>query len=238
MNDETPFPRTLSEARVADAGARPWPRRDAIAGRFVVVEPLDPARHGAALWDAARRDDPARWRYLPYGPFAEVRTFEAHLAAQAASRDPLFFALAVEGRAAGVASYLEIAPEHAGIEIGHIWFGPDLARTAAATEAMRLMIGHALDDLGYRRMQWKCDALNAASRAAARRLGFLYEGTLHAHRLVKGRNRDTAYYAILAEEWPSARGLIDGWLDAAAGSGRPSGSLSAAMAGRVVPPRG
>ncbi len=128
---------------------------------------------------------------------------------------------------------MEIQPANAAIEIGHIWFSPRLQRTRAATEAMFLLMRHAMDDLGYRRLVWKCNALNAPSRAAAARLGFVEEGTLRAHLVVKGRRRDTAFYSILEDEWPDRRARIAAWLDDANWdhAGRPRTSLSAATAG-------
>ncbi|MEL6337704.1 MAG: GNAT family protein [Pseudomonadota bacterium] len=238
MIDETPFPRPLSAAPLDRLPTGLAPAREPLFGQSVTLEPLDPAIHADDLVRAAEDDDPARWLYLPYGPFNGDRAgLEAHLASCAASTDPLFYAIRPHGpkgpgAAEGVMSYLEIEPTHGIIEIGHIWLGPRLSRTRAATEAMYLTIAHALDTLGYRRMQWKCDALNGGSRAAARRLGFRFEGVLHAVRVVKGRNRDTAYYSILAEEWAEIRPRMEAWLadanfDAA---GRPLTSLTEAMA--------
>lgn len=235
MTDETPFPRPLSDADLARLPSGAAPARMAIEGATVILEPLEPAVHGDALFEAAEDDDPARWHYLPYGPFSGAReAFDAHLAECAASDDPLFFAILPKaaGRPEGVASYLEIEPAHGIIEIGHIWLGPRLARTREATDALVTMIAHAMDDLGYRRMQWKCDALNAPSRAAARRLGFRFEGVLYAHRVVKGRNRDTAYYSILEDEWAEIRPRLKAWLDDANfdETGAPRTSLTEAMA--------
>jgi RimJ/RimL family protein N-acetyltransferase len=131
-----------------------------------------------------------------------------------ASEDPLFFALVpnFSGRAAGVASYMRITPESGVIEIGNIWFGVPLRRTTAASEAIFLLARHAFDDLGYRRLEWKCNSLNAASRRAAARFGFTYEGIFRQHLVVKSRNRDTAWYAIVDGEWPEIRGGFEAWL--------------------------
>src|SRR4051812_35440270 len=164
-----------STAAVPDPSPAPRPERRSHEGRYVLVEPLDAAAHADALF-AASHGDPERehiWDYLPYGPFASGAEFRAHLIAQAAGEDPLFFAIRPHssGRVQGVASLMSIEPDHRSIEIGHIWLGPDLQRTPAATEALFLLIAHALDVLGYRRMEWKCNAANAASRAAACRLG-------------------------------------------------------------------
>jgi RimJ/RimL family protein N-acetyltransferase len=136
------------------------------------------------------------------------------LSQAAASEDPLYFAVtALPGeRPLGVASYLRITPEFGVVEIGHIWLGSPLQRTTAATEAIYLLARHAFDDLGYRRLEWKCDALNAASRRAAERFGFTFEGVFRKHQVVKGHNRDTAWYAITDDEWPAIRLGYDAWL--------------------------
>jgi len=208
-----------SVAAVPDPSPAPRPDRRSHDGRYVRVEPLEPAAHAGALF-AASHGDPQRehiWDYLPYGPFASEGEFRTHLNAQAASEDPLFFAIRprASDRVAGVASLMSIEPEHRSIEIGHIWLGPDLQRTPAATEALFLLIAHALDDLGYRRMEWKCNAANAASRAAACRLGFIHEGVFYQHRIFKGMNRDTAWFSILDHEWPALRANFETWLDPA-----------------------
>jgi RimJ/RimL family protein N-acetyltransferase len=132
----------------------------------------------------------------------------------ATSGDPLYFTLArlPEETPAGIASYLRIAPEHGSIEIGHIWFGAPLRRTTAATEAIYLLARHAFDELGYRRLEWKCDSLNAPSRRAAERFGFTFEGVFRKHMVLKGRNRDTAWYAITDDEWPCIRAGFEAWL--------------------------
>jgi RimJ/RimL family protein N-acetyltransferase len=136
------------------------------------------------------------------------------LAWAAESIDPLYFALVTphDQRALGIASYLRITPEFGVIEIGHIWFGTPLRRTTAATEAIFLLARHAFDDLGYRRLEWKCNALNAASRGAAERFGFTFEGVFRQHQVVKGRNRDTAWYAITDRDWPPIRAGFESWL--------------------------
>jgi len=194
-------------------GARGRPARTAIEGQRVRLEPLDPARHAADLFAAAQGDD-ALWDYLPYGPFADVPALTAHLEQQAASADPLFYAVVVDGAAVGIVSYLRIEPVHGCIEIGHIWFGAPLQRTAAATETIQVLGRHVFDDLGYRRLEWKCDAANARSRRAAERLGFTFEGVFRQHMIVKGRNRDTAWYSILDGEWPAVNAGFDAWLAA------------------------
>lgn len=193
------------------------PERAAMEGRYVRLEPLDPERHGRALFEASHADPAASellFRHLPYGPFASLGEFRAWLERCAASSDPLFFAVVDKesSSARGMASYLRIVPEHGVIEIGHIWFAPSLQRTRAATEAIYLMSRHAFDDLGNRRLEWKCDSLNEPSRRAAARFGFTYEGVFRQHLVVKGRNRDSAWFSILDGEWPRVRAAYEAWL--------------------------
>jgi RimJ/RimL family protein N-acetyltransferase len=191
------------------------PERTPLEGAHVRLEPIDPGRHQIGLWVAA--EEPEIWRYLPYGPYEDEAALAAQLAANAASDDPLFYAVVDlrDGRAGGVASYLRITPEHGVIEIGHIWFGRMLQRTRAATEAIYLLARHVFDDLGYRRLEWKCNAANDASRRAAERFGFTFEGIFRQHQIVKGQNRDTAWYAMLDHEWPAIRAGFEAWLDGA-----------------------
>ena len=187
-----------------------------MVGRHCRVEPLDPARHAAALDQANRRDrDGVIWTYLPYGPFGSADDYEQWVATVARGDDPLFHAIVdrTTERASGVASYLRITPEHGTIEVGHINYAPALQRTVAATEAMFLMMARAFDELGYRRYEWKCNALNAGSRRAAERLGFRFEGIFRQAAVVKGRSRDTAWYAILDADWPAIKAAFEGWLD-------------------------
>lgn len=195
-----------------------WPSRIVHAGRWARVEPLDARAHAAELWEASHGDPAGEriWDYLPYGPFLSEDAFRGFLRDRSATADPVFFAVrdASTGRAAGVASFLNVVPASGSIEIGHIWFAPSLQRTPAATEALFLLIRHALDDLGYRRMEWKCNALNVASRRAAVRLGFSFEGIFYQHTIVKGRNRDTAWFSILDGEWPRLRANFEIWLAA------------------------
>ena len=218
------------------------PARAVLRGAHVRLEPVDVVAHAPSLYalSHATPGDAALWTYLPYGPFADRGAFEGWLAERALFEDPLFFAVVEEasGRASGMASYLNIVPAMGCIEIGHIWFAPPLQRTRGATEAIFLMMRDVFDDLGYRRLEWKCDALNEASMRAARRFGFTYEGTFRQHVVVKGRNRDTAWFSLLDREWPAVRAAFQRWLgpenfDAA---GRQRASLSALMAARFPPP--
>jgi RimJ/RimL family protein N-acetyltransferase len=186
-----------------------------MVGRWCRLEPLDPERHASSLFAAYRLDrEGHRWTYLPYGPFTDESSFRAWLGEMAVKDDPLFFTILDEtGDAVGVASYLRISPETGSIEVGHIHFSPRLERTRAATEAMYLMMRRAFDELGYRRYEWKCDALNEPSRRAADRLGFTYEGTFRKHLVTKGRNRDTAWYSIVDTEWTAMKAAFEAWLE-------------------------
>ena len=193
----------------------PKPPREPMHGRYCRIEPLDLARHAHELYDAFSHDrDGHNWTYLPYGPFATVDAYTAWVAHAVTRDDPLFHAIVdlASGRAVGVASYLRIDPEAGSIEVGGLSFSPLLQRTPAATEAMYLMMQRAFA-LGYRRYEWKCDALNAPSRAAAQRLGLSYEGIFRQARVSKGRNRDTAWYATIDREWPTLDRAFRQWLD-------------------------
>jgi RimJ/RimL family protein N-acetyltransferase len=192
------------------------PADAAIEGRLVRLRPIDPAADADPLFRASHppAGDPEHWTYLPYGPYEDAAALRARLEEIAGSHDPLFLTIELlpQELPAGIASYLRITPEHGVIEIGHIWFGADLRRSAAATEAIFLLAREAFDRLGYRRLEWKCNALNEASRRAAERFGFRFEGVFRKHQVVKGRNRDTAWYAITDDEWPALRAAYEQWL--------------------------
>jgi RimJ/RimL family protein N-acetyltransferase len=193
----------------------PRPPLEPISGRTCRVEPLDAARHASALYAAHSLDQDGRnWTYLPYGPFATLDDYLAWLTSVAGKHDPQFHTVVdlASGQPTGVASYLRIDPAAGSIEVGHISYSPRLQRTIAATEAMYLMMKRAFE-LGYRRYEWKCNALNAPSRAAAQRLGFSYEGIFRQARVDKGRNRDTAWYAMIDREWPAVGRAFERWLD-------------------------
>ncbi len=195
---------------------RPRPPHTAMQGRLCRLEPLDAARHAAGLHEAYAEDVEGRnWTYLPYGPFASPAAYAAWVQSVQAGADPLFFAIVDPGasRAVGVASYLRIDPAMGVIEVGHLNYAPALQGTASATEAMYLMMRRAFDELGYRRYEWKCDSLNAPSRAAAERLGFRYEGTFRQAVVTKGRNRDNAWFSITDGEWPAVRSALEHWLE-------------------------
>ena len=184
-------------------------------GRFCLVEPLDPGRHAESLFEANALDvDGRNWTYMPYGPFATFESFRTWMESFCSGDDPLFYAI-VDRRtekAVGVASYLRITPSVGSMEVGHINYSPLLQRTRAATEAMYLMMQRVFD-FGYRRYEWKCDALNEPSRVAAQRLGFSFEGIFRQATIYKDRSRDTAWYAVIDEEWPALRDAFSRWLD-------------------------
>jgi len=197
---------------------RPPPPRTPMDGRACRIEPLALDRHAADLHAANARDRDGRiWTYLPYGPFETLSDYRGWLAADCLGDDPLFHAVIDRrsGKAVGLASYLRIDPGNGVIEVGHINYSPPLQRTVAGTEAMFLMMRRVFDELGYRRYEWKCDALNEPSRRTAERLGFAFEGLFRQATMYKGRNRDTAWYSIIDTEWPAVRQRLRDWLDPA-----------------------
>lgn len=218
---------------------RPWPPHTSMKGRYCYVAPLDSDRHTADLFAANAADPEGRmWTYLPYGPFADEAAYRAWVTEVAGRDDPQFHAI-VDGatdRALGVASFLRIQPEAGSIEVGHIALSPALQRTRSATEAIVLMMRRVFDELGYRRFEWKCDALNAASCAAARRLGLTYEGVFRQATVYKGRNRDTAWFAAIDREWPYLNAAFERWLapENFDDRGRQRESLSTLTAGAMA----
>jgi RimJ/RimL family protein N-acetyltransferase len=192
------------------------PTRTPLRGSHIFLRPVDAATDAEPLYAVSHlpAGDPAIWTYLPDGPYESPEHLRQMLTWAETSEDPLYFTLAnlPDERPLGLASYLRIKPEFGVIEIGHIWFGVPLQRTTAATEAIYLLAGRVFDELGYRRLEWKCNALNAASRRAAERFGFSFEGVFRNHQVVKGRNRDTAWYAVTDEEWPAIRSAFQAWL--------------------------
>ena len=206
---EVPYPRPLSGGKVTNMPSGLMPARAPLEGHVVTLEGIDPERHGEELYAAAHGSPAAEdiWTYMAYGPWATPEAMMGWLRSCAASHDPVFFAIRPNdsGKVHGMCSYLNIEPGNGSIEIGHIWFGPDLQRTRAATEALFLLLDHAMTDLRYRRMEWKCNSLNARSRNAAHRLGFRFEGVFYNHIIFKGLNRDTAWFSILDDEWPEVR---------------------------------
>jgi RimJ/RimL family protein N-acetyltransferase len=195
--------------------ARPHPPRTSITGRYCRVEPLDAAVHGDDLFDCigAPANNDGRWTYLSAGPFENRQTFHEWLDTSVESHDPLYFAIVDrQGHAIGIAAYMRIDRANGVIEIGHLNFSRALQRTAAATEAMYLMMRRAFDELGYRRYEWKCDSLNAPSRRAAERLGFAYEGLFRQATVYRQRSRDTTWFSIIDAEWPSRKAAFEAWL--------------------------
>lgn len=194
---------------------RPHPERIAERGAWTTLEPLA-TPHAEALWASAEAS-PESWAWLPHGPFPSAAAFRGYLRFAAMSSEELLWAVRPHrpdgepGPAAGWLGLLDIRPAHASIELGNIWFPPGLARTRAATEAMFLLLDYAFA-LGYRRVAWKCDAHNNASRRAAERLGFTLDGVLRAHMVVRGKRRDSAYHSLLDTEWPARRAALLDWL--------------------------
>lgn len=188
-----------------------------LEGRSVTLLPVDPAAHGDALFASFHERDPKGriWTYMGNGPFATRADFQEWLDPLQTSEDPLFYTIVPEdsGTPAGMASFMRLDVDNGLAEIGNIWFAPSLQKTRAASEAIFLMMRHVLETQGCRRLEWKCNALNAASRRAALRFGFAFEGIFRNHMVVKGRNRDTAWYAIVSEEWPALREAFEIWLD-------------------------
>jgi len=192
----------------------PWPERVSMQGRFCLIEPLDPSRHAAELYEANSLDrDDTMWTYLPYGPFPTFESYNLWLTENAKGNDPFYYTIIdpVSRRAVGLASYLRITPASGSIEVGHLHFSPRLQKTPGATEAMFLMMRYAFG-LGYRRYEWKCDLLNAKSKAAALRFGFCFEGIFRQATVYRNRNRDTAWFSVIDQEWPELERLFQDWL--------------------------
>jgi RimJ/RimL family protein N-acetyltransferase len=192
------------------------PQRTRLQGRVVALEPLDPQVHGESLYEAIRGPEGENlYRYIAYGPFSHLASFLCDLTEKAKTEDPMYYAIVQShsGQVVGHAAYLRITPEHRCIEVGSIVYAPSFQRTSGATEAMYLMAKHAFEDLGYRRYEWKCDALNEASCRAAKRFGFIFEGVFRQHMIVKGRNRDTAWFSMTDFEWPERKVAFEKWLN-------------------------
>ena len=192
--------------------ARPGPVR--LDGRFCRIEKLDMVRHGKGLWAATSGHDPL-WVYMGYGPFRDETGFLNWIDERTVLIDPYAYAVIerTSGQALGIVTLMEIRPAMRVIEMGNIVYAAALQRTPAATEAQYLLARYVFEDLGYRRYEWKCNDLNAPSRRAALRLGFTFEGIFRQHMIIKGRNRDTAWFAMLDSEWPSRKAAFERWLD-------------------------
>ncbi len=191
----------------------PLPRSVTLGGRTVTLEPLDAERHAGDLWQAVQGHDEV-WTWLADGPYPSEDALRLALAQKQDGASAVFFAIvpAATGRAAGYASFMRMDPANGVVEVGNILLAPGLQRTTAATEALYLMAAHIFDSLGYRRYEWKCNAENHPSRRAALRLGFTFEGIFRQHMVVKGKNRDTAWFSILDHEWPARRQAFAAWL--------------------------
>ena len=232
MTDETPQP----VGPPVDAHPAPRPERVTLQGRWITLAPLDAHKHVVSLYDGSN-GEPERervWTYLGDGPYANLQDFRAAIETKARSEDPLFFAVVdnATGRALGYQTLMRFDAANRVIEVGNVMYTPALQRTVGATEAQHLFASYVFDTLGVRRYEWKCNALNAPSRRAAQRLGFAFEGVFRQHMIVKGRSRDTAWYAMLDGEWPARKAAFERWLrrDNFDGRGRQKASLSSLMA--------
>jgi RimJ/RimL family protein N-acetyltransferase len=198
-----------------DAYPAKRPERTTLLGRAITLVPLNAEAHADALFEAANGGDKDRvWTYLFDGPYADRAVFRTNIEAKAASQDPLFFAIVdnSSGKAVGYQTFLRIEPQHRVIEVGNILYTPAMQRSIGATEAQYLFARTVFDELGYRRYEWKCNNLNAPSKRAALRFGFTFEGVFRQHMIVKGRNRDTAWFSMLDSEWPARRAAFEQWL--------------------------
>jgi RimJ/RimL family protein N-acetyltransferase len=203
---------TQQVGQAVDAKPAKKPSPVTIQGRYGRIEKLDAAKHTAALWGAVKGHDEV-WTYLFNGPFSERADFDAYIEMVASRDDPYAYAiLDLSGRAVGFATLMEIRPAMRVIEVGNILYSPLLQRTPLATEVQYLLARYAFEELGNRRYEWKCNALNAPSRRAALRFGFTFEGIFYQHMIVKGRNRDTSWYAMMDHEWPSRKVAFEAWL--------------------------
>jgi RimJ/RimL family protein N-acetyltransferase len=210
-----PAPETQPIGPSVDAHPAKRPERVRLKGRWVTLTPLDAAEHAAALYSGSHGDGRERvWTYLPYGPFRGLGEFVANIELKASSADPLFFAIIdnASGQAVGYQTLMRVDPANRVIEVGHVMYTPAMQRSTRATEAQYLFARYVFDELGYRRFEWKCDNLNAPSRRTAERFGFTFEGIFRQHMIVKGRNRDTAWFAMLDSEWPERKAAYERWL--------------------------
>jgi RimJ/RimL family protein N-acetyltransferase len=219
---------------LVDAHPARRPERITLKGRWIALAPLDAQKHAEALYAASHGEGrDSVWTYLPYGPFADLASFAADIELKARSVDPQFFAVIDNGsgRAVGYQSLMRIDPANRVIEVGHVMYTAAMQRTAGATEAQCLFAQYVFDALGNRRYEWKCDNLNAPSKRAAWRFGFTFEGVFRQHTIVKGRNRDTAWFSMLDGEWPTRKAAYQRWLspDNFDGQGRQRRRLSELM---------
>jgi RimJ/RimL family protein N-acetyltransferase len=205
-------PVSLPVGPPVDSTPAQFPGDVTLKGRTGTVERLRAARHGAGLIEALRGHDRV-WTYLPPGPFPDDASLAAYIDACERNKERIFYAIVAEdGAAVGFFSLMEIRPAHRVVEVGNIIYSPAMQRTPLGTEAQFLLMRYSFEALGYRRYEWKCDALNAASRRAAERFGFTFEGTFRKHMIVKGRSRDTHWLSILDSEWPARKAAFERWL--------------------------
>lgn len=215
MSEKNQFGQLVGDL-IADWHPRKKPIADSMVGKYCVLEPLNINQHAAALFQALQVDNPqVSWTYLPYGPFATFDAFHQQLQKMVAEKDNFFYAVLNKTThfPLGICGYININSEHGSIEVGHIHFSKALKKTAIATEAMYLMMRNVFETLQYRRYEWKCNALNQASCAAALRLGFKFEGIFRKHYVFKNRNRDTVWFSVIDEEWPLLKTRFEQWLD-------------------------
>jgi RimJ/RimL family protein N-acetyltransferase len=197
---------------LVDPTPAPMPGAVTLQGRFGTVERINAARHRADLWQAVRGHDEI-WDYIPAGPFADQKSFDGYVADCERNKERIFYTVLDRGgRAVGFLALMEIRPANRVIEVGNIIYGTPLQRTPLGTEAQYLLARYAIETLGYRRYEWKCNALNAPSRKAAERFGFIYEGLFRQHMIVKGRTRDTAWFSIIDSDWPARKQAFERWL--------------------------
>lgn len=192
------------------------PPMETLAGRYVRLEKLDPDKHWKPLYEAQSGEgsDDRTWIYMGRGPFPDEASFRDYINLMASTEDPAAYAvIPTDGEPAGVLTYMRIDEKNGSIEIGHIWYGANIQRSPATTEVVYLTAKHAFEDLGFRRFEWKCYDSNERSKRAALRFGFTYEGTFRNHLVVRDRNRDTAWFSIIAEEWPVIKAAFEAWLD-------------------------
>lgn len=184
-----------------------------LSGSLVELVKVDVKAQAQSLFDLSKNHN-SLWDYMKSGPFSDVDSMTKWMAECSTTTNPLFYTFidTTTGAPFGMASYMNIIPENGSIEIGNIWITPNAQRTTMATQALYLMMAHAMDDLKFRRLEWKCNALNAPSRTAAKRFGFSYEGTFFNHLIIKGKNRDTAWFSITTEEWPAIKANFERWL--------------------------
>lgn len=210
-------PRRLTQMKEAPFANASWPRpeRRTFSGEYVSLKPLNPDADVDELYRVSHHTDQnaAIWTYLPYGPFPDRVAMHEWLVSIAPAEDPIFFSASLpDGRKIGMNSVMSIVSGMGRAELGHIWYSPEVHRTKVNTEAAYLFLRYLFDELNYRRVEWKCDSLNAPSRAAALRMGFQFEGIFRQHLIVKGRNRDTAWFSMLDKEWPEKKGNFERWL--------------------------